>query len=255
MDIKPIKLLRLNEASASEETQLLDRRFALVATEVQREYRARYGGAEAHSDAIVLLAAVREFLNLMARLDADYGADSALPLADAAEATDEALRSLAELESWLDRLQLPDQKPHLHAVALGIGLWAMRHDCQIRNAAPLVNAAAEHANAAQSRQEVAAAFAMMQGLVEFFAPALAADLERSDPNRPWRILNLNLALTAIRSGDQSLMRFAFDKLNLHLPDERVGFYTDALQLAERGSLPDDLRASIREQLERWTTKH
>jgi hypothetical protein len=60
----------------------------------------------------------------------------------------------------------------------------------------------------------------MQGLIAHVAPTLGADLERSDPERPWRVLHANLAITAIRTEDAALMAFAFDALDRALPDER-----------------------------------
>jgi hypothetical protein len=44
----------------------------------------------------------------------------------------------------------------------------------------------------------------MQGLVGASALALRPDLERSNPERLWRLLNLNLAINAIRSGDDAI---------------------------------------------------
>ena len=255
MNVKPIKLTRLEDLSATEETRLIKERFTHLAARVNDAYRTLYGGAETGADAIVLLAVAGDFLELMNQLDKEYGPDEPLAIEDADEATDETLRCLAELEVWLDRLGLADLKANLQTVMLGVGLWAMRHGCRIRTAEPLVNALAERANHAVTRQDVAAAYGMMQGFIEFLAPVLGADLERSNPERPWRMLNLNFAITAIRSGDEILMRFAFDKLNEHLPDDRSGFYVEALQIAEQAGLPEDAQALIRGQAAKWTRLH
>jgi len=255
VDVKPIKLTRLGDLSASEETRLIKERFTQLAARVNDAYRTLYGGAETGADAIVLLAVVGEFLDLMNQLDKEYGPDEPLPIEDAAEATDETLRCLAELEIWLDRLSLGDLIGNLHTIMLGVGLWAMRHDCPIRTAEPLVNALADRANHAATRQDVAAAYGMMQGFIEFLAPTLSADLERSNPQRPWRLLNLNFAIAGIRSGDEVLMRFAFEKLNQYLPDDRAGFYVEALQIAEQAGLPEDAQALIRGHAVKWTRIH
>ena len=44
-------------------------------------------------------------------------------------------------------------------------------------------------------------------------PLLSADLERSNPERPWRILHINFAITAIRTEDPAMMAD-----NLELPE-------------------------------------
>src|SRR5258706_68768 len=101
----------------------------------------------------------------------------------------------------------------------------------------------------------AAAYALMQGFIAHLAPQLDADLERSNPERPWRLLNLNFAITAIRTGDAALMRFAFDTLNNHLPDERAGFYEEACALASQPGFLPETRALIEAEHARWSRVH
>ena len=95
----------------------------------------------------------------------------------------------------------------------------------------------------------------MQGFISHFSTALEADLERSNPQRPWRLLNLNFAITAIRSGDAALMRYAFDTLNSHLPDERSGFYEEAHALASQPGFPQETKGLIEAEITRWTRVH
>ena len=175
--------------------------FRVASNAIHAEYRERYGGGVNGSDAIALTRVVGDFLAVMSRLDDEYGADRPVPIEDAPNAVDEALRALADLESWLIRLGLPEQLPHIQALEIGIGYWAMRHELVIFAVEPIVNALAAKSNTADSKQETAAVYAMMQGFISHFSPTLKADLERSNPQRPWRLLNLNFAITAIRTGD------------------------------------------------------
>lgn len=259
--VKPIRLRLYNaELSNAEPSEIDDHaslraRFACVAESVNHSTRQRYAGSAGDADAIGLIAIVSDFLPLMQSLDMQFGADSDLPTIDAAGAVDEALRSLAGLEAWLDRLALSDKRESIHAVQLGIGYWAMRHRLPIHMAEPIVNALAARANRAATRQEAAAVYALMQGFVELFAPSLKADLERSNPERAWRLLNLNFAIAAIRTGDAAMMRFAFDTLNNHLPDERAGFYEEACELASQPGFPMETRALIEIEYARWTRTH
>jgi hypothetical protein len=255
VDLKPIRITRLDDLPADAAARSLQQRFARLETHINDRYRALYGGAETGADAIVPLSAVSDFLSVMREIDQEYGCDGPLPLEDAAVATDQALRCLAELESWLQRLDLAPLRNDLHTIVLGTGFWAMRHECQILGADPIVKALAERANAAASRQEVATVYGMMQGFIEMLQPALGADLERSNPLRPWRLLNLNFAISGIRSGDEMLMRFAFAKLNENLPDDRAGFYAEALQFAEHAGAPEAVQALIRGEHFKWTKAH
>lgn len=259
-ETKPIRLA-LKDASALTTINAPDetsptKRFSPIAAAINDAYRARFGGANVGTgDAIGLTAIVADFLEVSERLDAEYGADATLPLESLDEAADEALRAATELEGWLDRFDRTDLRINLQAVMLGIGLWAMRHSLTIFAVEPLVNALATRANEATSKQETAAAYALMQGFIAHFAPQLGADLERSNPERPWRMLNLNFAITAIRTGDAALMRFAFDTLNKHLPDERAGFYREASTLASQPGFPAETRSLIEAEYARWTPRH
>jgi hypothetical protein len=92
----------------------------------------------------------------------------------------------------------------------------------------------------------------MQGFVAHVEPALGADLERSDPERPWRVLHVNLAITAIRSEDPALMEHAFDALDRALPDERAGFYAEATALALAPRIAPAVREALERRHRRWT---
>jgi hypothetical protein len=259
-EIKPIRLALkdagdLTKLNAESEPPLTAR-FAPVATAIHHAYQLRMSESALRAgDAVALVAAVADFLEVSERLDAEYGSDATLPLEDVDHAADEALRAATELDSWLDRFDIADERPRLYAVMIGIGWWAMRHALPIYSSAPLVHALAMRANGAQSRQETAATYAMMQGFIAHLAPQLAADLEQSNPERPWRLLNLNFAITAIRSGDAALMRHAFDTLNQHLPAERAGFYAEAAALAAQPDFPAESRALIELEHARWTARH
>ncbi len=198
-----------------------------------------------------------DFLDAMAGIDATYGADGVLPLADAGDAADEAMRAVADLQNQLPRLPRlplsaspPSGNLILDNLAIGIGLWCMRHQLAMSSPEPMVNALAERINAATSKQETAATYAMMQGLLRHLKPVLGSDLERSNPERPWRILHLNFAIAAIRTADATMIRYAFDSLNAALPDECAGFYKEAVVLARSPDFPAETRGLIEQEYHR-----
>jgi hypothetical protein len=120
---------------------------------------------------------------------------------------------------------------------------------------PVVNALAHRANAARTKQELAAVFALTQGILAHVVPQLSADLERSNPERPWRILHANLAITAIRTEDAAMMDHAFDALDAALPDDRAGFYSEALALALSPGVSPAVRERIEARHLKWTAAH
>ncbi|MFM7460777.1 MAG: hypothetical protein ACKO15_08075 [Burkholderiales bacterium] len=201
------------------------------------------------------LKSIGELLKLIQRLDVAYGSDGVLPLADIDSVTNAGFLAIAELEGAVSRAPDASLIVDLDGITLNLLLWAMRHDVTISNCEPVVNALARRANSATSTQETVAVYAMMQGAINHVAAQLSSDLERSNPDRPWRLLNVNFAITAIRTGDLELVNFAFAKFNDSLPEERYHFYTDALATANSPNFPADLRAAIADQCRQWAPTH
>ena len=172
-------------------------------------------------------------LNLLETLDRQYGADADLPL----EGADDLVASIVAEPALRER-------PEMVTAAAA---WAIRHGLAVTAPEPVVNALAMRSNAARGKGELAAIAAEMQRLAANLAPRLAADLERSNPERPWRILHVNLAITAIRTEDAGLIGEAFDALDRALPDERAGFYAEALALALSPRIDATVRRLIEER--------
>jgi hypothetical protein len=185
---------------------------------------------------------IARLLKTLEALDRQYGGAGKLPVEDAEELVDSALTEAARFES-------DDAFPDL---AIGIALWASRHELAFRAAEPVANALARRSNVAASKQELAAVFGLMQGVIAHVAPALSPDLERSNPERPWRVLHANFAITAIRTEDPLLMDFAFDALDQALPDERTSFYSEALALAMNPRISAVVRERIEARHLKWT---
>ncbi|MGZ5033125.1 MAG: hypothetical protein ACXWAC_07990 [Usitatibacter sp.] len=195
--------------------------------------------------------ALRGQLGTLESIDRQHGGGAAL--ADADELVAAAITGLAHLEAESGRSSATDAQGEIADLTLGVALWAMRHDVAVKVVEPVANALAVRSNRAASAQELAAVFGLMQGLIAHVKPQLAADLERSNPERPWRVLHANFAITAIRTGDPALMDFAFDALDEALPDERAGFYSEALALAMAPRFPAAVRERIEARHLKWTS--
>jgi hypothetical protein len=201
----------------------------LTATrELLRRFDALAGGADPQ---------VRAQLATLEALDRQYGGTARIELEDIEELVASILTALAALDD-------PD-------LVIGAALWAQRHDVAVGAVEPVVNALAQRSNDAAGRQELAAVFGLMQGFIAHVAPRLSADLERSNPERPWRILHVNLAITAIRTEDAAMIEFAFDALDAALPDDRRGFYSEALAVALAPGIAPAVHAAITARHSKW----
>lgn len=183
---------------------------------------------------------LRAQLATLESLDRQYGGSGRLEL----EGVDELV---ASLHTDLAQLGDPD-------LVVGVALWAIRHEVPITVVEPVVNALAERSNAAKSRQELAAVFGLMQGVIAHVGDRLSADLERSNPERPWRLLHANFAITAIRTEDPAMIDFAFDALDRALPDECANFYAEALARALSPRIPDSVRERIEQRHLKWAAQ-
>lgn len=181
---------------------------------------------------------VAGFLRTLEAIDRRHGGTGPLALEDVPDLVDAALAEGHRRDD--DEL------------VMGVALWALRHEVAFRAIEPVVNALARRSNAARGAAELSAVFGLMQGLIAHVAPALASDLERSNPERPWRVLHVNFAITAIRSEDRALMDHAFDALDRALPDERSGFYAEATALALARGIAPAVREAIERRHRRWT---
>jgi hypothetical protein len=173
-------------------------------------------------------------------LDRQYGGSGPLQLEGVDDLVASALTGL-----------LPLGDPDL---VIGVALWAIRHDVPLAAVEPVVNALADRSNNAANKQELAAVFGLMQGVIAHVADRLRADLERSNPERPWRLLHANFAITAIRTEDPELIDFAFDALDAALPDERANFYAEALALALSPRIPAAVRERIESRHLKWAPR-
>jgi hypothetical protein len=177
-------------------------------------------------------------LRTLESIDRAHGGTGVLPLADADLLAGSAIEAAA-------------REDHDDLV-IGIALWAVRHELTPRAVEPVVNALARRSNAARGREELSAVFGLMQGYIAHLSPTLSADLERSNPERPWRVLHVNLAVTAIRSEEPALMEFAFDAFDGALPDERAGFYAEATALALAPRVAPAVREALEARHRRWS---
>jgi len=207
--------------------------------EMLRRYDARVAerGDAANPESA---AALRRDLATLESLDHQYGGAAPIAL----EGTEELVASILPQLARIGDPQL----------VIAAGLWAMRHRVEIGPVEIVVNALAEGSNRAATRRELLAVAGLMQALAEHVRDRLGADLERSNPERPWRVLHANLAITAIRSEDPALIDAAFDALDAALPAERAAFYAEALALALAPGIAPEVRRRIEDRHRRWAAQ-
>lgn len=200
----------------------------------------------------IRLDRTRRGLDTLLALDRQVGGQGKLALEGTEELVAALHADLAHVEAEALRAGDAALAAENADFVLGVALWALRHEIPLAVPEPVVNALAVRANGASSKAALAAVAELMDGIARHLAPRLAPDLERSNPDRPWRVLHANLAITAIRTEDPVLMDFAFDALDRALPDERAAFYAEALALALAPGIAPAVRERIEARHLKWT---
>jgi len=219
-----------------------------------------YRGAGPQSPDVVspelLTQALQQFVDIARRLEADTGPGPGgePKQEDITELGDHALSLLQDLGQWATQLQRPEAGQRIEALAVPVALWTARRGGWINELEPVVNALAALANATQDPGELAGLSRAMDEITAAVGPTLRQDLDRSEPGRPWRILNLNHGIVATRSQDPPLMRAAFDELVQNLPDDAPAFFAEGMQQMDALDYPEPVREVMENYHRRFVVK-
>ncbi len=148
---------------------------------------------------------------------------------------------LADLGQWADQLSQSKARQQLDAVTLPVALWVARHGGTLSDLEPVVNALAGIANRTGDTDLLGELSRSMGEIAGAAAPAVRHDLDKGNPSRPWRVLNLNRGIVATRSLDTTAMRAAFEDLQNNLPADAPAFFEEGTRQAEAMNLPAGAR--------------
>ncbi|WP_145960667.1 hypothetical protein [Acidiferrobacter sp. SPIII_3] len=200
------------------------------------------GKAGGENDPAALIATLEQFFTMLAELDERHGREAALPDDDATRLGNTGLLTLAELSEIGQQLGLAKAKAELERLAVSIGDWIMRHHGHVRALDPIVNGLAVMANELHEPAALEDMTAFMGKLMQATASDIAADPDKSDDGRPWRILQLNRAIVATRSYNTELMSRVFDDLIQGLPGDAKDFFREGMRQMEVVQYPARVRA-------------
>ena len=148
-----------------------------------------------------------------------------------------ALDLLDRLSYQLRQLGIHDQRDNLSRAFASLAVWFARHDAVMDNLDGAADGFASLVNGEQDKAELANLSRMMTEVLDVAADELKLDQDRSNPWRPWRVLNLNSGIAATRSLDPQLMETTFEKLGRHLPYDMPGFFADGKRQMDASGLP------------------
>jgi hypothetical protein len=122
----------------------------------------------------------------------------------------------------------------------------------VKTLTPIVDACAAVANTTQNSEQLGELCCLMGAVCYACAPAIKSDLEKSNPDRPWRLLHLNRAIAATRSLQLDLMEKAFEQLLRCVPEEAESFFRQGMSEMDRLNYPDQVRDVMQRYFDRHT---
>ena len=164
------------------------------------------------------------------------------PLTDRNQMADLGLQVMDTLNHWAVHLQLEDAVNDLDTLTLSMALWCARQQCQLSVLEPLVNALSDFANR-QSDAEIMDTLTSVVGeIIDAVAPEIKEDSDKSDPRRPWRLLNFNYGIIATRSLQPAVMEQAFENIIQRFPEDAAEFFREGMEQMQAIDYPDYVRA-------------
>jgi len=199
-----------------------------------------------------LLALLAHAPSMTASTDATN--DTPLPGArDINSLSDYGIQLFSDLATWARNLGLLDAYDELRRMSFALGVWLAQRSVEISTLEPLVDHLAFVANGLRAPAELEQMYMAVSQIMEAVNPLLAQDLDRSRPERPWRILVLNRAIIATRSHQPVLMEQAFQSLVDLLPEDAPSFFREGMEQMDLLHYPEAVREVMEKYFQLWCT--
>jgi hypothetical protein len=197
---------------------------------------------------LAVAAALSDFFEIASALDQGAVFFESDELAEFAA---HGLDLLDRLAYQLLVLEVMEHRENMALVFASIGIWLARRGAALDNLEGIADGFGRITNGLNDQGELAEICKLMEEVAEAASDRVQMDGDRSNPYRPWRVLNLNAGIAATRSLDPQLMENTFDNLGRRLPEDMPGFFADGRRQMLVQDVPDDVRDVINRYADRW----
>jgi len=163
-----------------------------------------------------------------------------------------ALGLFEQTLEWASRLRLPEVHQTLQIQVINMARWIGRHGGKIQLLEPIVDALAQQANTTQAPAELLDLYQSMGEIVDATDDFIREDLEKTNPGRPWRVLQLNRAIVATRTHQPDAMDVAFQALVSHLPQDAPKFFSEGMEQMDLLNYPPHVREVMDRYYRKWS---
>jgi hypothetical protein len=165
-----------------------------------------------------------------------------------------ALDLLDRLSYQLRQLDIHDQRDAIACVFVSVAVWMARRNATLENLDGAADGFANLINSESDPNKLVRLSQMVDEVLEAASDELRIDQDRSNPWRPWRVLNLNAGIAATRALDTETMRTTFDKMGRRLPYDMPGFFADGKRQMGVQNVPQAVRDVMNQYADKWPDK-
>jgi hypothetical protein len=181
-----------------------------------------------------------QFFNILAAIESkgqtqQFSADEMRDLAD------HGLGLLNQLNDWAIKLDCDEAQKIFTGLCIPVALWCARQNISLSQLEPVVEALSKLANSTQDTRLLGEISDAVGVIIQAVAPGIKQDLDKSNPSRPWRMLNLNHGIVATRTHDPKRMEAVFEQLLYRLPEDAGEFFREGMEQMDRIGYPPHVR--------------
>lgn len=198
--------------------------------------------------------ALKQFFEISEKIEVepDLFKSSSAEFGNISELGEYGLQLLSGLEQWVQAAKFEDIT-ELQVATLSLGIWIHDHQGILENLESIVNALSQIANQTNNPSALSKLHKYAEKITNSVHDAIKADIDKSEPGRPWRILNLNHGIIATRSLNIDIMNMVFEQLIQRLPDDAAKFFADGMKQMDIIGYPEHVK-HVMEQFYNLTNK-
>jgi len=154
---------------------------------------------------------------------------------------DHGLGLLNQLNEWAIKTDCDEAQKIFTGLCIPVALWCARQNISLSQLEPVVSALTKLANSTQDMHLLGEISDAVDVIIKAVAPGIKQDPDKSNPSRPWRMLNLNHGIVATRTHDPKRMEAVFEQLLYRLPEDAGEFFREGMEQMDRIGYPPHVR--------------
>jgi len=194
-----------------------------------------------------------QFFDILDTIEHQSGGTEQVKQGNMVELADHGLELMHELNDWAVKLECDEAQQIFTGLPIPVALWCARQHMSLSQLDPVVNALSKLANSTQDAFLLGQISDSVDVIIDAVTPQIKQDLDKSNPGRPWRMLNLNHGIVATRTHDPKRMEAVFEQLLYRLPEDAPDFFREGMQQMDIVGYPAYVR-SVMEKYYELTNK-